>query len=44
MTKYLKRGRSAKEVASYDAETRSTLETILTDVECRGDDAVRERR
>ena len=42
MIKYLKRGQDASAVAAVDARTRSTVEAILTDVETRGDAAVRE--
>jgi sulfopropanediol 3-dehydrogenase len=38
----LKRGQDASAVAAVDARTRSTVEAILTDVETRGDAAVRE--
>ncbi len=42
MTTYLKRGKSADEVAEDDAKVRQTVEGILGDIEKRGDDAVRE--
>lgn len=42
MIKYLKRGQDASAIAAVDARTRSTVEAILTDVETRGDAAVRE--
>lgn len=42
MITYLKHGKSADEVAEADAKVRQTVEDILTDIEKRGDDAVRE--
>ena len=42
MARHLKRGRDAKEVAANDAKVRATVESILTDVETRGDMALRE--
>lgn len=42
MTTYLKRGKSADEVAEDDAKVRQTVEGILGDIEKRGDAAVRE--
>src|SRR5579863_1511721 len=42
MARHLKRGRDAKEVAANDARVRATVEGILTDVEMRGDTAIRE--
>ncbi len=42
MAKHLKRGRDAKEVAANDAKVRATVEGILSDVETRGDAALRE--
>src|ERR1700735_4304390 len=42
MARHLKRGRDAKEVAASDAKVRATVEGILTDVETRGDAALRE--
>ena len=42
MTTYLKRGKSADEVAEDDAKVRQTVEGILGDIEQRGDAAVRE--
>jgi sulfopropanediol 3-dehydrogenase len=42
MTTYLKRGRSADEVAEDDAKVRQTVEGILGDIEQHGDAAVRE--
>src|SRR5580700_8221732 len=42
MARHLKRGRDAKEVAANDAKVRTTVESILTDVETRGDAALRE--
>jgi sulfopropanediol 3-dehydrogenase len=42
MARYLKRGRSAELRAEDDSKVRSTVETILADIEKRGDAAVRE--
>jgi sulfopropanediol 3-dehydrogenase len=42
MARHLKRGRDAKEVAANDAKVRATVEGILTDVETRGDAALRD--
>ena len=42
MVEFLKRGRSAELRAEDQAKVRSTVETILTDIENRGDEAVRE--
>jgi sulfopropanediol 3-dehydrogenase len=42
MARHLKRGRDAKEVAANDAKVRATVEGILTEVETRGDTAIRE--
>ena len=42
MPRYLKKGNGAAEVAEGDAKVRATVETILADIESRGDDAVRE--
>lgn len=42
MARYLKRGKDADEIAEDDAKTRQIVEDILSDVEKRGDDAVRE--
>ena len=42
MITYLKHGKSADEVAEADAKVRQTIEDILTDIEKRGDDAVKE--
>ena len=42
MARHLKRGRDAKGVAANDAKVRATVEGILTDVETRGDAALRE--
>ena len=39
---YLKRGRSESDRAVDDAKVRTTVETILADIEKRGDAAVRE--
>lgn len=40
--RYLKRGRNAAEVAEADAKVRATVEGILSDIEKRGDPAVKE--
>jgi sulfopropanediol 3-dehydrogenase len=42
MINYLKQGKSAEDVAEADAKVRATVESILADIEKRGDDAVRE--
>ncbi len=42
MARYLKKGIGAAEVAEGDAKVRATVESILADIELRGDDAVRE--
>ena len=42
MARYLKKGKGAAEVAEGDAKVRATVESILADIESRGDDAVRE--
>ena len=42
MVRYLKKGKGAAEVAEGDAKVRVTVESILADIELRGDDAVRE--
>ena len=42
MISYLKRGKSAADVAEADAMVRQTVEELLADIERRGDDAVRE--
>jgi sulfopropanediol 3-dehydrogenase len=42
MAKYLKRSRSAELRAEDDSKVRATVETILADIEKRGDAAVRE--
>jgi len=42
MAEYLKRGKPAAERAEDDARVRETVETILADIETRGDKAVRE--
>jgi len=42
MATYLKRGKSAGDVAEADAKVRETVEGILADIEKRGDAAVRE--
>jgi len=42
MPRHLKRGMDASAVKAADAKVRETVETILADVEARGDKAVRE--
>ena len=42
MITYLKRGKSDADVAEADAKVRATVESILADIEKRGDAAVRE--
>jgi len=42
MPQYLKRGLDASAIKAADAKVRETVETILADVEARGDAAVRE--
>lgn len=42
MAKYLKRSRDAAQRAEDDSKVRSAVESILKDIEARGDDAVRE--
>ena len=42
MARYLKQGKDAEEVAEDDAKTRQIVEGILSDVEQKGDAAVRE--
>ncbi|RVB01940.1 histidinol dehydrogenase, partial [Mesorhizobium sp. M7A.F.Ca.CA.004.02.1.1] len=42
MPTFLKRGRDPEAVAQGDAVVRTTVETILADIEKRGDAAVRE--
>ena len=42
MITYLKRGKSAEDVAEADAQVRRTVEDILSAIETRGDAAVRE--
>ncbi|MBF9060986.1 histidinol dehydrogenase [Rhodobacterales bacterium HKCCSP123] len=42
MAEYLKRGKPAEERAEDDARVRGTVEGILSDIEARGDAAVRE--
>jgi len=39
---YLKRSKPASEIAADDAKTRATVESILSDIEARGDAAVRD--
>ena len=42
MPQWLKRGKNVEERAAADRQVRSTVETILADIEDRGDAAVRE--
>jgi sulfopropanediol 3-dehydrogenase len=42
MARWLKRGRDAEMVASEDQKVRSTVESMLAEIEARGDAAVRE--
>ena len=42
MIRYLKRGRDVQARADDDAKVRGTVETIIRDIETRGDEAVRE--
>jgi sulfopropanediol 3-dehydrogenase len=42
MIKYLKRGKDIQVRADDDAKVRATVESIIKDVEARGDDAVRD--
>ncbi len=42
MAEYLKRGKPAAERAEDDARVRQTVESVLADIEARGDAAVRE--
>lgn len=42
MTEHLKRGKPAADRAEDDAKVRATVESILADIEARGDAAVRE--
>ena len=42
MAEWLKRGATAEAKASADRQVRETVEAILTDIEARGDAAVRE--
>ena len=42
MAKWLKEGKSEKEIVEADAEVKKTVEKILQDVTLRGDQAVRE--
>ena len=41
MIRFLKEGVSAEAADELDAQVRATVETILADIESRGDDAVR---
>jgi len=40
--RYLKKGKEDHVIAQADAQVRATVETILSDIAARGDDAVRE--
>ena len=42
MAEYLKRGKTAEARAEDDAKVRHTVEGILSDIEARGDAAVRD--
>ena len=42
MARWLKRGRDAAKVADEDQKVRATVETMLADIDERGDAAVRE--
>jgi sulfopropanediol 3-dehydrogenase len=42
MIRYLKRGKDAQSQADDDSKVRATVESILSNIETRGDDAVRE--
>ncbi len=42
MIRYLKRGKDAQVRAEDDAKVRSTVESIIRDIEQRGDEAVLE--
>ena len=42
MAKWIKEGKSESEIIEADAKVRNTVETILSDVSKRGDEAVRE--
>ena len=42
MARYLKRGKDVGEIGAADEKVRETVETILADIESRGDMAVRE--
>ncbi len=42
MIRYLKKGKAAQERVEDDVKVRSTVESILKDVQARGDDAVRD--
>ena len=42
MARWLKRGKDIAARAEADRQVRATVETILADVEKRGDDAVRD--
>jgi sulfopropanediol 3-dehydrogenase len=40
--RYLKRGQDAASISEADAKVRATVESIIADIETRGDDAVRD--
>jgi sulfopropanediol 3-dehydrogenase len=40
--RYLKRGQDAASISEADAKVRATVESIIADIEARGDDAVRD--
>jgi sulfopropanediol 3-dehydrogenase len=42
MANYIKKGIEAGEIAQADAKVRATVESILSDIEARGDHAIRE--
>ena len=42
MATYIKKGIGAGEIAQADAKVRATVEGILSDIEARGDRAIRE--
>ena len=42
MARWLKRGKTVEARAEADRQVRATVETILGDIEKRGDDAVRD--
>lgn len=42
MIRYLKQGKDAAAIAEVDSQVRATVESILKDIEQRGDEAVRD--